>query len=679
MIPTGITPTRVDAMCGIVGQIAIARGERIEESEIHRMLGTIRHRGPDQFGIYIEPEAGLGSARLSILDIEGGQQPISNEDGNLWIVYNGEVFNYLELRKDLEGRGHRFRTNTDTEVIVHLFEEYGPQCLERLNGQFAIAIWDTRKHALFLARDRLGVRPLFYTRHGGKLVFGSEIKAIFCADGIQRRINIEALEQALTFWSVQPPLTIFEDIFELPPGCFMTIRQGRLDILRWWEPRFPSRDTATHDFGQRPDDSEYLDAVAARLTDAVDIRLRADVPVGAYLSGGLDSSIIAALVRRRIGKALTTFSIAFEDPEYDETTYQLAMARHLGTDHQVIRTTYSDIGRVFPDVVWHAETPLLRTAPAPMFLLSERVRDSGFKVVLTGEGADEFFAGYDLFREAKVRRFWAAQPDSLVRPLLFKRLYRFVSNWDQGSFAFQKAFFRLGLLDTNARDYSHRPRWQTTGRIRRFLNPDRLSSRTQLGDADDWRSPIRYPDGFDEWTDLAKAQYLEVTTFLSTYLLSSQGDRMGMAHSVEGRFPFLDHRIVDLANSLPDRLKLRGMTEKYLLKKLGEVLDLPPEVFRRPKRPFRAPIQNCFFGGSAPDYVEELLSRERLAATGLFEPAVVGRLLAKVRGGGRLGETDEMALVAILSTQILQHAFIDNFEKSYSAIKEPLVKIHRAA
>jgi asparagine synthase (glutamine-hydrolysing) len=662
-------------MCGVVGQVVLTGSERIAESQLLQMLAMIRHRGPDEFGVYIESQAGLGNARLSIMDIEGGQQPISNEDQTLWIVYNGEVFNFRELRRELENRGHRFTTHTDTEVVLHAFEEYGPSCLSRFNGQFAIAIWDTRKKSLFLARDRLGVRPLFYTTVDGVLLFASEIKAILAVPKVHTRIDPNALAQVFTFWAVQPPDTIFEGIQELPPGCFMVVRDGKPSIERYWQVDFPGPDDRGDSSSSQRTEAEYLDAFTSSLTDAVEVRLRADVPVGAYLSGGLDSSIIAALVRRRIGQNLTTFSITFDDPDFDESAYQLTMARHLGTDHQVVRTTHADIGKVFPDVVWHAESPLLRTAPAPMFLLSKLVRANGFKVVLTGEGADELLGGYDIFREAKIRRFWARQPNSAIRPLLFKRLYRFVSQWDEGSFAFQKAFFGRELTETDAPDYSHRIRWHTTSRALRFLSPDlreRLGS-TKISDV----GRLSYPPGFDRWTPLAKAQYLEIATFMSPYLLSSQGDRMGMAHSVEGRFPFLDYRFVELCSTLPDRLKLRGMNEKYLLKQLGKQL-LPPDVFNRVKRPFRAPIQRSFFGASTPEYVRELLSPRRIAESGLFHPKAVMLLVDKVAAGTRLGETDEMALVGILSSQILHDKFLDDFRMPPPLSSNDIIKIHRA-
>ncbi|MSR64383.1 MAG: asparagine synthase (glutamine-hydrolyzing) [Verrucomicrobiae bacterium] len=400
-------------MCGIAGIVNLAAGAPPDERQLRQMLAMIRHRGPDEFGIYLDDAVGLGNARLSIIDLSGGQQPIANEDGTLWIVFNGEIFNYVELRPELEAKGHRFATHSDTEVLLHLYEEYGPKCLERLNGQFAFAVWNTRDQSLFLARDRLGVRPLFYTRTGGRLIFGSEIKAILSDPGVRAEIDPVTLEQVFTFWSPLSPRTIFKDIVELPPGHWLLAKRGEVTVNRYWQ----------MSFAEVPASRDYLEEFESLLVDAAKIRLRADVPVGAYLSGGLDSSTIAAIIRNFTSNRLDTFSITFSDADFDESSYQQQMAKFLGTDHQVVHATHEDIGRIFPDVIWHAEVPLTRTAPAPMFLLSKLVQDRGYKVVLTGEGADEFLAGYDIFKEAKVRRFWAGQPESKWRSRLFQRLY----------------------------------------------------------------------------------------------------------------------------------------------------------------------------------------------------------------------------------------------------------------
>lgn len=659
-------------MCGIAGTFSLAETRRVREEDIRQMLSMIRHRGPDQFGIYLDEYIGLGSARLSIIDLGNGQQPISNEDGTLWIVFNGEVFNYLELRPELEARGHIFTTDTDTEVILHLYEESGPDCLRKLNGQFAIAIWDTRSKTLFLARDRLGVRPLFYTVADGQILFGSEIKALLANHRVKAEIDPVALDQIFTFWSTISPRTAFKDIVEIPPGHYLRACRGRITLHRYWEIAFPADHGRDSSCPTRREEQEYVSEFRDLLVDAARIRLRADVPVGAYLSGGLDSSTIAAIVRNYGGGRLETFSIAFADAQFDESEFQLRMADFLGTKHQVAFTTHADIGNVFPEVIWHTETPIMRTSPAPMFLLSKLVRDRKFKVVLTGEGADEFLAGYDIFKEAKVRRFWARQPESEWRPALFKRLYPDIAGLSKSGVAFLSAFFGEGLEDTTAPDYSHAVRWRNNRRTRRFFSDE--VTRAVEEDTGGLVRAVAVPEEFKRWGPLQKGQYLESTIFLSQYLLSSQGDRMAMAHSVEGRYPFLDYRVVEFCNRLPARFKLRGLTEKYLLKTVSRQW-LPKEVWQRPKRPYRAPIHRSFLNPETAGYYKELLSPREIRDAGFFKPAAVAQLIRKIEARGPVGETDDMALAGIVSTQLVHRQFVSRFRIRPTLTDDDDVKI----
>lgn len=656
-------------MCGIAGVFDRSKRENASEEDLRRMLAMLRHRGPDEFGVLLDREAGLGSARLSIIDLSGGGQPIANEDRTLWIVFNGEIFNYIELRAELEALGHRFRTSTDTEVVLHLYERYGPRCLERLNGQFAIAIWDTRRRRLFLGRDRLGVRPLFYTETPGKtLIFASEIKSILSDRRVRAEIDPAVVRQVFLFWAPLSPHTAFRGIVELPPGHYLTADERGTRVEQYWANSFPDEAQAAASAG-RPF-GEVVEEFRALLTDACRIRLRADVPVGAYLSGGLDSSAIAAIVRGSGSSRLTTFSIAFSDAKYDESAFQREMAAHLGTEHHVIRATHEDIGRAFPEVVWHAEVPMMRTAPAPMFLLSKLVRDRGFKVVLTGEGADEFLAGYDIFKEAKVRRFWARQPQTKWRSQLLRRLYPDIGGLSQSHHEVLAAFFGEGLADTESPWYSHAVRWRNNQRTWRFLNDE-----TPAGAHFDHLS-AGMPRDFHKWGPLARAQHLEISIFLSHYLLSSQGDRMGMAHSIEGRFPFLDVRLTEFCNRLEPRLKMRCLREKHLLKAAAQPW-LPDLIRSRPKRPYRAPVHRSFFHDGAPDYVLELLGPKSLGDAGFFRPAAVAQMVRKIQSGAPIGETDDMALAGILSTQLVHHLFVKNFRRSPPlGAKEP-VKVCR--
>lgn len=617
------------------------------------MLAAIRHRGPDEFGIYLDDEVALGSARLSIVDLDGGQQPIGNEDGTIWVVFNGEIFNYLDFKPQLERAGHRFRTNTDTEVLIHLYEEYGPGFLNLLNGQFAFAIWDCHRRTLMLGRDRLGVRPLFYTSVQGSLVFGSEIKSILCDPRVKAEIDPEVMDQVFTFWGPLPSRTVFRNIHEVPPGTYLISGPGTMSIQQYWQLDFSPRAGAPRSA------EEYLGELRELLTDATRIRLRADVPVGAYLSGGIDSSLVSAIIRNSGVSNLDTFSVSFADPDFDESAFQRTMAGFLGANHEVVRVTNADIADAIPEVIWHTEAPIMRTSPAPMFLLSRLVNAKGYKVVLTGEGADEFFGGYDLFKEAAIRRYWSRQPESHRRPQLLRRLYSDISALSKVDRSLLELFFGHDLSNTTCPHYSHAIRWRNNRRTRRFFSGDMLTVIDK--EYPDPMESISYPPRFLTWDPLERAQYLESSIFLSGYLLSSQGDRMAMAHSVEGRYPFLDYRVVEFCGRLPARLKLNGLKEKYLLKKFARGM-LPEEICRRTKRPYRAPIHRSFFSRSGTaGYIPELLSESSLRAAGLFNVPAVNALRRKLECGTAIGETDEMALIGIISSQLVVQHFISHF------------------
>jgi asparagine synthase (glutamine-hydrolysing) len=406
-------------MCGIAG-IVETHGREPDLDALQRMVELIRYRGPDAQATHVSGPCALGHARLSIVDLATGQQPMSNGDGRLWLVFNGEIYNHVELRAALEAKGHRFRTRSDTEVILHLYEEYGEACVERMNGQWAFALWDERRQQLFMARDQPGIAPLFYAQHEGRLLFGSEMKSILGFPDFPRRIDPRALDNLMTTWSVVPPRGLFEGVVELPPGHMLTFRDGQVTVRRYFELAYDEIDEATPG-------PELCERVLAELVDAARLRFqRSDVPVGAYLSGGLDSTLIASIVRRFTDVPLRTFSVRFEDAEFDEGRYQDEARSYLGVEHQELMCRKDDIARHFPDVIWHAERSVVRTAPAPMYLLSGLVRDAGYKVVLTGEGADEMFGGYDIFKEAKVRRWIAQKPGSRLRPLLLRRLYPYL-------------------------------------------------------------------------------------------------------------------------------------------------------------------------------------------------------------------------------------------------------------
>lgn len=643
-------------MCGIAGAVSLAPGlAPPQPDQIARMVSALRHRGPDEFGAYLDARAALGHARLSIIDLSTGQQPMSNEDGTVWIVFNGEIFNYLELRDELLALGHSFRTNSDTEVIIHAYESWGLSAFERFNGQWAVGLWEPARERLTLARDPLGVRPLHWCEHNGRLIFASEVKAIFAADAsIPRALDPTGLAQTFTFWTIVPPQGIFRGISEVEPGHARVYHGGRVSDTVTWRPRYPT-DAAGHFQGTV---DEAATAVRAALEEATSLRmLRADVPVGSYLSGGLDSSLVAALGLQAKGERFRTFSLRFEDAEYDETSYQRLMARRLGSDHHEVVVSRRDIASCFPDVISHTERPILRTAPAPLFLLSRLVRDAGIKVVLTGEGADEMFAGYDLFREGRVRRFWARQPSSTWRPALLARLYPYLARSPVQQQAMARQFFGRRLDQWRAPGFAHGPRWQTTGALFRLFSADVKAAVTGRDVTADLLATL--PEDFPSWSSLAQDQYIEIRTLLSGYLLSSQGDRMLMAHSVEGRFPFLDRHVVALANALPSSYKLRGLDEKHVLKRASRDV-VPGEILGRKKQPYRAPDGLCFVGPGAPEWVADVMSDRRLRDAALFDPVVAGQLYAKCaarHGDAQLSNADNMALVGVLSAQLLHQEF----------------------
>jgi asparagine synthase (glutamine-hydrolysing) len=643
-------------VCGIAGIVDHSPPES-KEHLLCRMLGLIRHRGPDAFGIYRDEDVGLGSARLSVLDLTGGDQPIHNEERSVWIVYNGAVFNHPDLREDLEKKGHRFYTQTDTEVLVHLYEELGTDLFNLLNGQFAFAIWDKRKKTLLLARDRLGIRPLFYHLNNGKLLFGSEIKTIFADSSVKREIDFQAISDIFTCWSPLGDATAFKDVQQLSPGHCAIFSNGKLTTQPYWKLSFAGAGVV-----EERKLSELVEEVGSLLLDATKIRLRADVPVGAYLSGGLDSTYITSLVKKHFNNRLRTFSVSFVNERFDEASFQEKAVQAIGTDHSMIRCTDQDIGENLPDVIWHTEVPMTRTAPVPLYMLSRLVRENNFKVVLTGEGSDEIFAGYDIFKEDRIRRFWAREPDSRFRPLLLKRLYPdiFVGDSSRAG-AFLTNFFKRGLSRVDSPVYSHMVRWENTAQIKTFFADEYRESAGRVDDFVD-RFTATLPDDFMSWDPLSRAQYTEITIFLSNYLLSSQGDRVGMGHSVEGRFPFLDYRVVEFAAGLPPTYRLHVLKDKFILRKSAEGL-IPSELAFRQKQPFRAPISRCFFGDPALDYLDELLSQEGLKRSGYFDAGRVGKLVSKCRkhDGALLSERENMAVVGIISTQLLDHHFVRNF------------------
>ncbi len=617
------------------------------------MNSPIEHRGPDAGGVWVGQGVGFAHRRLSIIDLSSGQQPMHTEDGRYAITFNGEIFNYLELKAELEKKGQRFRTASDTEVILAAFREWGEACVCRFNGDFAFALFDNETGHVFAARDRMGVRPFFYTQAHGCLVFGSEIKALLAFPGVEAKPDPFAIDQIFTFWFPLAPRTGFEGISELPPAHVLTFKGGKISTRAYWTLDFPRAQDA---YDNRSEQAIVGD-VRGVLEDATRLRLRSDVPVGAYLSGGLDSSIITALVKSIQPHNLHTFSVTFDTAEFDETDFQNQMVKALGTHHRSVPITPHQIGELFPAVIDVTERPIVRTAPAPLFKLSQFVHAQGYKVVLTGEGADEVFAGYDIFKEMSVRRFMARQPQSQIRPQLLRKLYPYLPRLSAQNPAYLEAFFGSRLDEVHDPLFSHLPRFRTTAAAKVFYS---AAFREQLGgyDAlDALRSGL--PSEFMHWHTLNQAQYLETAYLLPGYILSSQGDRMAMAHGVEGRFPFLDHRVVEMAARIPVALKMRGLREKHVLREAFAPM-LPHTIAQRVKQPYRAPDAPSFVGEGAPPWVAERVAPCALEETGFFNEGAVGKLMAKCAKGRPLGFKDNTALVGILSTQLWHKQFMRN-------------------
>ena len=642
-------------MCGICGIYNIKPGLPPSANIIKKMMLRLYHRGPDSCGYYRDKNIALGHTRLAIIDLTSGAQPLSNEDETVWISFNGEIYNYIELTDELKAKGHIFKTKSDTETIVHAYEQWDTDCFQRFNGQWALAIWDKKRHRLILSRDRYGIRPLYYTVVDTKLVFASEIKSIFSYEKVNREIDPAGLNEVFTFWSPVAPRTVFKNINELEPGHFAVIeKNNELKTMPYWQITFPDFDDENSE-----NMSSEEENLRKHLINASKLRFtRSDVPVGSYLSGGIDSSITSAIVTKYTEAPLNTFSIRFSSNEFDEGEYQNEMAERLGTIHKGIKVSPSDIGNIFPDVIWHTERPILRTAPGPLFLLSKLVRESGYKVVVTGEGADEVLAGYDIFREARVRRFIARNPDSQKRAEIIQRLYPWMVRTPGQIPAFAQAFFSKSL-DLNDPGLSHRPRWDTTSALKLLLHPDMRAEMEKYNVVQEILAKL--PEQHNNWDPLCRDQWLEMRTLLSGYILSAQGDRMLMANSVEGRFPFLDCDFVEFANFLPSRYKLFALQEKFLLKKSFADL-IPDSIINRPKQPYRAPDAQCFFNNEKTSWLQDFVSKDILKRAGIFNTNVIEKMLKKCNQvkGENMSNTDNMRIVALFSSMITYHHFIEN-------------------
>ena len=642
-------------MCGIAGILNLVDGLPPDLTILRRMGAVLEHRGPDGFAIERDRHAGLVARRLAIVDVAGGHQPYRNEDDSVIAVFNGEIFNYPDLRQDLVQHGHRFRSHTDGEVLVHLYEEHGEALCERLNGQFAFALWDRRRRRLLLARDRLGICPLFYSIDGRRLWFASEIKGLFADPSLARRLDPHGVDHAFTFWAPIGERTAFANVKSLRAGHRAVVESGRLRSQAYWT--LPVR--AIERSG---DDDRALDRWAEELRHSLDqsvrLRLQSDVPVGTYLSGGLDSSALTHLAARAWSGRLKTFSIAFDDPVFDESWYQERMARAVDTEHHVVQCRGREIAAVFPAVVRHAEAPLVRTAPAPLYLLSQRARAEGIKVVLVGEGADEILLGYHLYKAVRAQEWLAAGDASMSDESFLRRVLAYDPYYHPAlvpEATARPAELYARLSGTALGGFGvHELRWGQMAGAKGLYSHAMRETLVGADPRDELR--LALPPDFESLPPMRRAQVLDVHTLLTGYLLAAQGDRMSMSHSVEARVPFLDHHLIELLARVPDSAKLRALDEKHLLKRaLGD--RIPAEIAQREKAAYTAPAWSAF-SSPTPEYLDDVLSPRAVEAAGCFDPGAVAGLLEACRRDPASVSDYFSAFVAVLSTQLLDHLFV---------------------
>ena len=602
-------------MCGIAGVIG-RPGEVVDSEDVHRMCETLVHRGPDDKGIYAQGAVGLGLRRLSIIDVAGGQQPIHNEDSTVWVVFNGEIYNFQELRRELESSGHRFYTHSDTEVIVHLYEEMGPDCVKKLRGMFAIALYDQKRNSLLLARDRLGKKPLHYALHDGRLLFGSEIKAILALHPELAEVDAEGILQYLYFGYIPDPRTAFQRIRKLPPGHWMEYRNGEVKIQQYWD---------LPEYGTHPpmSEEECLTEMERRLEEAVRIRLVGEVPLGALLSGGVDSSIIVALMARASGKQVKTFSIGFREDKFNESAYARMVAERFGTDHHEL-VVDPDIEETLQYLAGTMEEPFGDSSMLPTYYVSRMARRE-VTVALSGDGGDELFAGYDRYSVAMERSNFNPFHRSLG-PIYRNRIHGLLPAGMYGKNLAWNA--SLNERDRYLDGISFFP---VLHRERNLFTREFLQSAASLPDPlQEWR---QIHDGAPAHDRLSRLLYLDTKTYLSADILNKV-DRMSMAASLEVRAPMLDHEFVEWVTTLPVEWKFRKGTRKYILKKLAERLEIPPELLHRRKQGFQLPLVEWMRDRSKAQFWGVLLE-PRTLQRGYFKPQAVRSLLDEHLRGRR--------------------------------------------
>lgn len=601
-------------MCGICGILNYEREKKVEESDVRRMCRVIRHRGPDDEGIYVKENVGIGMRRLSIIDLASGHQPISNEDNTVWIVFNGEIYNHQEIRADLQSRGHKFRTNSDTEAIVHAYEEYGEACPEKMNGMFGFAIWDENKQRLFLARDRIGIKPLYYFHDGKRIVFGSELKSIIQIRDIPRRVNKQALDNFLTFEYITAPLSIFESIHKLEPAHSLTCENGNIRKRKYWKLEYNIRPRS---------EDEICEELVSILQDSIKIRLMSEVPLGAFLSGGIDSSSIVGLMANVMDRPVKTFSIGFEDATYNELKYARIIAQQYKTEHHEFTIKPDAVDLTENLVKNFVDEPFGDFSLFPTYLVSKMAREY-VTVILSGDGGDELFAGYDPYIANRIGQIYQSIPGIFRKGIIEAILKRMPpTEKKKGVINRAKRFVEGAQLPA---DLQH-TRWMI------FLSEHEkamLYSRdfnNQVSDLDSYQFVRQFFKNAPSNDPLDQQQFVDINTYLVDDILVKV-DRMSMATSLEARVPFLDHRVVEFSTTIPSQLKLAGLSHqktKYILKKAMHNV-LPHEIIYRGKEGFSIPIKNWLKNELKPMMLD-VLSPEKIKAEGFFNPGYIERLI----------------------------------------------------
>ena len=609
-------------MCGICGIVYADRTRPADGRVVERMCGAIAHRGPDDQGLCVCGPAALGARRLSIIDLAGGRQPIHNEDDSIWIVLNGEIYNYPELTRSLAGRGHRFYTHSDTEAILHAYEEFGDDCVQRLNGMFAFAVWDSKRGRLFAARDRLGIKPLYYARHDGALLFGSELKAILAYPGFERRVDPAALNEYLSFEYVPTPRSIFQGIQKLPPGHALEYADGHVRVWQYWDV-----DLARSE-GRRPQPLAEAEAeLLEMLRESVRKEMISDVPIGVLLSGGIDSSAVAALVAEAAPGRVQTFSIAFDDPSFDESRYARLAADHLKTEHRELKLTPERMIELVPRIPEFLDEPLGDSSIVPTYLVSQFTRQH-VKVALGGDGGDELFGGYSTFQAHRLMDYYERIVPAFARariaPLIAGRM---PVSFDNISLDFKvKRFVAGGGFPPVERHH----RWLgsfTPEQKRQLLRPE-----AQAVDHDTYEIAWAHLDRCNARELDNQLLYCDMKLYLEGGMLPKV-DRASMANSLEVRVPLLNHTLVEYVAGLPREFKLRGLTTKYILRRALRGI-VPAEILKRGKKGFNMPVAKWLIGPLRP-LAEEMLSAPRLNKEGYFDPAYVRSLMDEHLAGRR--------------------------------------------